>query len=416
MKAETRNNLIVAGVWICRLLIGAVFIASGLSKMIDLWGTVYKIEEYLKVWDMWQPRSIVFMVSLLLSGGEFLLGSFLLLGCYRRSAVWLMLVLMAGMLPLTFYIYVKNPVSDCGCFGDLFHLSNASTFWKNVAITAGLLFLAKYNRRVVRLFSAWIQWLVAAMLIAYLLIIGLYGYNIQPLVDFRSFPVGGELIPESTDSERTRFIYEKDGRQEVFDMDNLPGDDWTYVDRIDDSSQRSLTEMAVFDESGEEVTSDVLPLEGNAIILVIPEISRAEISYTYFLNELNDRVTSSGGKMLALVAGSHAEMEAWKDLAMASYPVYSAESTLLKEFSRGNMSIVSVADGRIIWKRNLSTIDPERFIKEYDTDSPEDVAPLNGPSTFRYLSILLIVLLAVLYMLDSTGRLLKWRLRGKSSE
>ncbi|MDE6825278.1 MAG: DoxX family membrane protein, partial [Paramuribaculum sp.] len=90
--------------WILRISIGVVFIASGLAKTIDLWGTVYKIEEYLKVWHMWQPRSLVFMASFLLAGIEFVLGSLLLIGAYRRASVWLLLLMMCGMLPLTLYI------------------------------------------------------------------------------------------------------------------------------------------------------------------------------------------------------------------------------------------------------------------------------------------------------------------------
>lgn len=410
MKSETRSTLVITGVWICRILIGAVFIASGLAKSIDLWGTVYKIEEYLKVWHMWQPRSLVFMASFLLAGAEFVLGSLLLLGAYRRASAWLLLLMMCGMLPLTLYIYISNPVSDCGCFGDMLLLSNAATFWKNVIITTGLIFLCRFNRRVPPLFSPWIQWLVTTLLIAYMMIVGLYGYNVQPMIDFRSFPVGSEIIPSDDNIGRARFIYEKGGEKKEFDMDNLPGEDWSYVGRVEENDQKLPTEMAVFDSYGEDVTADVIPLEGHAIILVVPEISRAEVSYTYFLNELNERITAEGGSMLALVSGADVEIETWRDLAMAGYPVYSAESTLLKELSRGNMSIISLTDGRIDWKQNLSTLDSDTFLQDYVPSDPESVAPLDGPSTLRYLTLLLIVVLGVLYMLDSTGRLLRWRL------
>ncbi|MDE7471451.1 MAG: DoxX family protein [Paramuribaculum sp.] len=410
MNPETRSRLIVAFVWILRISIGVVFIASGLAKTIDLWGTVYKIEEYLKVWHMWQPRSLVFMASFLLAGIEFVLGSLLLIGAYRRASVWLLLLMMCGMLPLTLYIYVSNPVSDCGCFGDMLLLSNAATFWKNVVISAGLIFLCCFNRRVAPLFSPWIQWLVTALLIAYTMIVGLYGYNIQPMVDFRSFPAGSAILSSDDNISRARFIYVKDGKKREFDMDNLPGEEWTYVGRVEDSDKKLPTEMAVFDSYGEDVTADVIPLEGHAIILVVPEISRAEVSYTYFLNELNERITADGGSMLAIVSGADTEIEMWRDLAMAEYPVYSAESTLLKELSRGNMSIVSLSNGIIDWKQNLSTVDSDTFLKEYQPSDPESVAPFDGPATLRYLSLLLAVILGVLYMLDSTGRLLRWKI------
>ncbi|MDE6248781.1 MAG: DoxX family membrane protein, partial [Paramuribaculum sp.] len=129
------RGLMVTAVWLTRIIVGALFVVSGLSKADDLWGFIYKIEEYLRVWNVVCPRSIVLTASMLISGAEFVLGSLLMLGLYRRSAPALLLLTMCGMLPLTLYIYMYAPVADCGCFGDFLILSNAATFWKNVALT-----------------------------------------------------------------------------------------------------------------------------------------------------------------------------------------------------------------------------------------------------------------------------------------
>ena len=403
-----------AAVILLRIAVGLVFVSSGLAKTIDLWGTLYKMEEYLKVWHMLQPRSIVLMGAMALSGAEFVLGVLLTFGCYRRTSVWLLLAMMAGMLPLSLYIYLANPVSDCGCFGDLIHLSNSATFWKNIAITAALIWLAIYNRRIRPLFSPWIQWVVVALSVAYALIIGLYGYNVQPMVDFRSFPIGSELVRSDADLTTmcASFIYEKDDKRQVFDMDDLPDSTWTYVDRADDNTQApAYTEMAVYNEYGDEVTLDALPTTGHTIILVIPEMSRAVISYTYFLNELNDKLTASDGELLALVAGSATEIKAWRDMSMAVYPVYAAESTLLKELARGSMALVAMTDGRIDWKVNLSAVDTDKFISTFSPDSATYSIASNGSSLLRSLTLMYVLFLVALYILDSTGRLLKWRLK-----
>ena len=111
-------------IWVLRLALGAVFILSGFVKLVDLWGFVFKIEEYLAVWNLMQPRTIVLVVALLLSGYEFVLGALLAMGCYKRSAPWGLGLMMAFMLPLTLYLWIADPVSDCGCFGDFWKLSN----------------------------------------------------------------------------------------------------------------------------------------------------------------------------------------------------------------------------------------------------------------------------------------------------
>ena len=101
-----------AVVWVLRFLVGAVFILSGFTKSIDPWGSFYKIGEYLEAWGWDIPSSFIVMGAFLLGGIEFVVGFLLLLGCYRRSAVWILLLMMAFMLPLTLYIAVANPVAD----------------------------------------------------------------------------------------------------------------------------------------------------------------------------------------------------------------------------------------------------------------------------------------------------------------
>lgn len=414
MTPDSRKKLIKWGIAAARIIIGAVFVISGLSKDIDLWGTVFKIEDYLHVWGMSQPRTIVFMAALLLSGTEFILGALLLLGCCRRWVPIFLGAVMAVMLPLSLYIYIANPVSDCGCFGDFWVISNAATFWKNVVITAAVIFLIRYNRCLAPWFTPYVQWLVITLLAAYLLVIGLYGYNIQPMVDFRSFPVGASLLPDESeeaadDSEMITFVYEKDGERREFTIDNLPDSTWTFVDRsVDTSGIDTATELVVYDRDGNEATDVAVSDEGEEMILVIPQLNRAEVAWTYFLNELSDYMAARGGMMVALVAGDDASVDAWADLSMASYPIFTAESTTLKELSRGNMSLVYARDGRVVWKRNMALIDTSMTDSiNFENDDPATFAN-HGREWFRNLTILLLAALALLYMLDSTGRLVKW--------
>ncbi|MDE5635129.1 MAG: DoxX family membrane protein, partial [Muribaculaceae bacterium] len=88
-----------------RVIVGAVFIMSGITKLIDLWGTVFKIEEYVAVWGIDVPRTVIMMGGLALSTFEFSAGLLLLAGGYRRVGTWGLMACMSFMLPLTLYIW-----------------------------------------------------------------------------------------------------------------------------------------------------------------------------------------------------------------------------------------------------------------------------------------------------------------------
>ena len=123
-----------------RLLIGVVFIFSGFVKAVDPMGGAIKISEYLVSFgfDKLQPFSV--LLSFNLSAIEFMLGVCMLLGVYRRYTSFWVLIFMAFMTPLTLYLALFDPVSDCGCFGDALVISNWETFLKNVRTNPKFLF------------------------------------------------------------------------------------------------------------------------------------------------------------------------------------------------------------------------------------------------------------------------------------
>lgn len=354
-------------VWMLRILIGGVFVFSGLVKAIDLWGFIFKIEEYLAVWHLAQPRSVVLVVALLIVGYEFVLGALLMIGCYKRTAPSALLLMMAVMLPLTLYLWISDPVSDCGCFGEFVKISNAATFWKNVIIVAGLVMLLRWSPKVHEaLFNPAIQWMVAALFGFYIMWVGLYGYFVQPVADFRSYPIGTALAPDvdssADDVPDYVFVYEKDGETRNFDINNLPDSTWNFVDRLEVGGDKASTgpenPLTVFDSEGNDVTDYVFEPEGLEYVVVIPELRRADVAYSFTLNEMYEQAEALGTPMIALIGADARGIARWEDLSMAEYPCYSADETQLKELARGVISIVVLSDGRVVSKSSLSSMSP----------------------------------------------------------
>jgi uncharacterized membrane protein YphA (DoxX/SURF4 family) len=109
-----------------RLLLGVVFIFSGFVKAIDPLGSTYKIEDYLSAfggfWTVFSAAALP--ASIFLSTLELLIGLNLFFNVQLRRSAFGAMLFMLVMTPLTLYIAIFNPVTDCGCFGDALIISN----------------------------------------------------------------------------------------------------------------------------------------------------------------------------------------------------------------------------------------------------------------------------------------------------
>ena len=87
-----------------RLTVGGVFVFSGFTKGVDPWGTFYKVNDYFTALGMDQWGGTALFVAVALAALEFMLGVAIVVGAYRRSSLWIALLLMLVMTPLTLWI------------------------------------------------------------------------------------------------------------------------------------------------------------------------------------------------------------------------------------------------------------------------------------------------------------------------
>ena len=136
-----------------RFALALVFAFSGFVKAVDPMGTVYKLTEYADAFGLPTHPALLFLTAWGLIAVEYVMGVALFFGLYRRFYLSLMIGFLSLMTPLSLWLVVANPITDCGCFGDAIILSNWATFWKNIVLDAliiGLWLLQK------RLYNPWI--------------------------------------------------------------------------------------------------------------------------------------------------------------------------------------------------------------------------------------------------------------------
>lgn len=373
-------------VWvnICRFVLAVVFIFSGFVKAIDPLGFFYKIQDYLTAFGLisWFSGYWPLLFAVLLAAVEFCTGMYLFLGIRRRISSSLALLLMLVMTPLTLYLAIANPVSDCGCFGDAIVLTNWQTFGKNVVLLIAAVTVVWKWREVVRFISLKLEWILSLYTILFVFALAFYCLRNLPLFDFRPYKIGtnikaGMEIPEGAKLSvlETMFVMEKDGKRQEFTLDNYPDSTWTLVETrtvvkekgyeppIHDFSMLSI-------DSGTDITDSVLTDPGYTFLLVVHRVEEADDSYIDLINEIYDYSVEHGYGFYALTSSPEEEIALWCDRTGAEYPFCQMDDITLKTIIRSNPGLLLLKGGTILNKWSDSQL-PDEYVL---TDSLDRLA------------------------------------------
>ncbi len=199
---------------LARLLIGLIFLLSGLVKINDLTGFIYKLEEYFYVFDQqvlvgfrwFVPYALHFSVVLTLL--ETTLAFMIVAGIWRTFTTSMLLALILFFTILTGYSAVTGSVTDCGCFGDAIKLTPWHSFYKDVVLAVVILFLFLNRAHLQPLVHSkggkFIYVFVSTAVCTFLL---WYCFNYLPLIDFRPYKTGTDLkLTTTTRAEDGHFI------------------------------------------------------------------------------------------------------------------------------------------------------------------------------------------------------------------
>ena len=420
MKIKTIVNAVKGEKWckvlttLMRLVVGGVFIFSGFTKAVDPWGTCYKIIDYLNAMGLESWTSTALIIAVALAALEFVLGMCLALGTYRRSSPIIALLLLLVMTPLTLWLAVTNAVPDCGCFGDALHLSNWATFGKSLLLLLGSIYLLLFNTSLRGVYGPAVHWVVSAFSFSLVMSVAYYGYFYQPLIDYRPYPVGTQLLSttiEESDEESEDdfiFIYSKDGVEHEFTIDSLPDeeDGWEYVTRYHANrphgkvilqNGNAQNAIAIMDEGGNDVTADVLGSNRRMVLLLFPDLEQVGVVNSFALNELTDAALVADAEVVGLTPATSDQIEQWQDVSMASYPIYNMDDSELKMVARGNPAVVYLEDGTIKWKRTLSSLE--------DVEQPVELSDMNNDyDADKILTTLMLTFLAAMVALLMLNR------------
>ena len=338
---------------LCSVLLGLVFFAAGMLKLMDPVGAGLVVDEYLKFlhlgWLAFASKPIGVALALV----ETLTGAALLAGVWRKQVAAITSFLTVAFTILTLQLVIFNPEMDCGCFGEAIHLTHWQTFIKNLVlclVCIGAFLPAKdYGRNRKSKLIAF--FLVAAAV----LLFTVHSLISIPLMDFTEFAPGASLAAEdyeeapdggislngeSDTKEEYYVIYEKNGQEGAFTLDRLPDSTWTFVrvETVDSSipDYESSVPMLYISDADGEYRNELLT-EGRVMVLSIydvPGYKDAERGMQF----LRD-AEAAGFTALAV---TREPVEDWE--------TYQSDYKKIITFNRSNGGVTYIDDGEIICK------------------------------------------------------------------
>lgn len=374
---ESKQSHSIVGIWTnaCRFLLALVFIFSGFVKAVDPLGTQYKIQDYLEAfgWVALVLAFLPFLASVLQAMVEFCLGIYLLFGIRRRMTTLFVVVIMGVMTPLTLWLALSNPISDCGCFGDAVTLTNWETFGKNVLLLIAAVSVFKWGNRITPLVTKRFDWLVAMYAFLYILGMTLYCYRELPVFDFRPYRIGTDIrkgmeIPEGAKPTvyDTRFILQKNGVEKEFTLDDYPDSTWTFVDSRtvvkEQGYEPPIRDFSIIrQEDGEDVTDEILTDDKYTFLLVAHQLSQADDSSIDLINELYDYSVEHGYQFYCLTSSPDSDIEDWQERTGAEYPFCLMDDITLKTMIRSNPGLMLLKNGVVINKWSVNNL-PDEYV------------------------------------------------------
>lgn len=362
------QKLRITAVNVCRFVLAATFIFSGYVKAIDPLGTLYKLKDYAAAMSLngLLPDWALVGVAIALGALEFALGVFMLFAVRRHVVSRITLAFMTAMTVLTLWIFVADPVKDCGCFGDALKLTNGETLLKNIVLIACAALVAWRPVDMARFISRSNQWIVRYYTVAYIIITSVYCLYTLPIFDFRPYHVGmnikqGMEIPEGAEQPEfeSTFLLRKNGETREFTLDNYPDSTWEYVDTRTVQTKKGY-EPPIHDfalttcDTGEDITEQVLTKKGYTFLLVSPRLAVADDSNFGDIDQIYEYAEENGIDFYCVTASANDEIERWRDLTGAEYQFCNADETTLKTMIRSNPGLMLLKDGTITgkWSHN----------------------------------------------------------------
>lgn len=357
---------------IARVIVGVLFIFSGLVKANDPIGLAYKMQEFFLVWGLSALDGIALTLSVLMIAFEIIAGAALLLGWKSKSISWLLLLLIVFFTFLTGYAYLSGKFKNCGCFGDCIPITALQSFLKDVLLLA-LILLIFFNTRYIKpLFSKGLTTLLLLLVTVFSFASQWYTLKYLPVADCLPLKKGNS-IPEQMkmpanaipDSTVITFIYKKDGKNVEFTAESFPDDfdDSTYqfINRYDKmirpgvNNEPPLKNFAITAADGSDMGASLLNYP-NVLLLFVENASTVDKWKDQFEN-IYPEIDKKHLSFFIVSSTKPALEKALAGTAFSKEMIWTGDATMIRTAARTNPTLYLLQKGVVAGKWSYMNFD-----------------------------------------------------------
>ena len=376
-----------------RIIVGVLFIFSGLVKANDPLGLSYKMKEFFEIWNQGLEQGSFFLKNILINLFQFLhdhslslsvfmiafeiiAGVALLLGWRMKVFSWLLLLLIIFFSFLTGYAFYSGKFTNCGCFGDCLPISPKASFLKDIALTFLIIFLFTNRKKIQPSFPGGTSFGIMAA--ATVLSFGLQWYvlNYLPVVDCLPFKKGNNVsekmkmppnaIPDST---VITFVYEKEGRKVEFTADKFPADfkvpPYKFITRYDKvvrkgrNNEPPIKGFSLRTQSGEDSTGIVLS-EPYCLLLFCENFSTPVKYWQKDFEKVRDVARQKNIPIYVVTASINEARMALTGTSFSDLQIFECDFTAIRTAARTNPCLYLFKQGTVVNKWSYKKISNAR--------------------------------------------------------
>ena len=358
VKTGTPTMLTIARV--ARVLVGLLFIVSGLIKMNDPVGTQIKMTEYFEVFAADLPALafffhafIPFMLyfSVFMCAAEVVLGVALLVSYRPKLTTWLLLLLVGLFTFLTFYSAYFNKVTDCGCFGEALKLKPWTSFTKDIVLMVLILFIIGHRNRMKSRKTGWAVFLSLALSVG----LGVWAIQYLPPLDMLAYAVGKSIPTQMKPSEPLRFSYIMTKGGEEYTLEKYPTDTtfkFKEIITLNESAKPKITDYRIWNDTDGDFTEQ--SFQGNKLFVIVQNPATVDAGTVPAIRTLVNGLTGTNVTPVLLTSASDEAIDAFKKEFLLNLPTYKADATVLKTIMRADPGTWLLSNGvvRGKWHNN----------------------------------------------------------------